>query len=265
MIDFMEAVKRPLRTDPITLLLGVLFTVPFSAPLFSILRPLMHGFGLEAARRTQHANAQMPTFDDFVDLFLSGLIVYVIAIIYFLPAILVLIAGAVSSFPMVLTVLQNLAVSPALAMRSFIALVINGAVFGAIALALGFLASIMAPVGVQLFAHDKKVGSAFNFDKIWAVVSTSQYWVTWLLMMGYGIVLVGVISVLSIPEFNALSVLFFGAAAYMWWMTWYIMLAETVKDTGVLDSRGHTHAVTHPAHATHVHSKAKGRFAYKRK
>lgn len=254
MIDFVEAVKRPLRTDPITIVLGVLFTV------FTPLRPLMHGLGIELSRRTQHGNETMPKFDDFVDLFLSGLIVYVIAIIYFIPMILALIAGAAVSLPSLFSILQNFSGAPGIAMKSFLVLIATSAVFGVIAFLAGFLAAVMLPVGIQLYAHDKKIGSAFDWPRIWKVVSHAQYWVTWILLMGFGIVLLGVIAILSIPEFNALSILFLGAAGYLWWMTAYIMFAETVKEAGVLEARGHIRA-----HVTHRGNGKHGKFAYKKK
>lgn len=243
MIDFVEAVKRPWKTDPITIVLGTLFAV------FAPLRPLLHGLGVESARRTQTGNETMPHFSDFVDMYLSGLLVIVVGILYFLPALLALFAGALVSLPLVWAIFQSMAQNPILSVQSFIGLLVNGAVFGAIALILIFLATLMAPIGIQFFAHDKKVGSAFQFSKIWKVVSMADYWVTWLLLMAYGIVLIGFVAILSIPSFNALSGLFLGVAAYMWWMTSYIMFGEVVKDSGMLNAHaGHTKNHTHASH-----------------
>ncbi len=241
MIDFVEAVKRPWKTDAVTIILGILFTV------FAPLRPLLHGLGVESSRRTQANNSTMPHFSDFIDMYLSGLIVLVVSIIYFIPALLVLVAGTVTSVPYLVSIFQNLAQNPVLAIQSFTALLVNGALFGAVALFLAFLGAVMVPVGVQLYAHDKKIGSAFQFSKVWVVVSTAHYWVSWLLMMAYGVVLVGLVAIFSIPEFNTLSALFFGAAGYTWWMTWYILFGETVKESGVLS--GHVHH-PHTVHGT---------------
>jgi hypothetical protein len=255
MIDFVEAVKRPWKTDPITIVLGTLFAI------FTPLRPLLHGLGVETARRAQSGNETMPHFSDFVDMYLSGLLVIVVGILYFVPALIVLFAGALVSLPLVWSIFQSMAQNPILSVQSFVGLLVNGAVFGALALILVFLATLMAPIGIQFFAHDKKIGSAFQFSKIWKVVSTADYWVTWLLLMAYGIVLIGFVAILSLPEFNALSALFLGVAGYMWWMTSYIMFGEVVKDSGVLSghssARGHTHASHHTA--------AKRSFAKKKK
>lgn len=250
MVDFVEAVKRPLRTDPVTIVLGVLFTILLPT------RPLMHGLGLELSRRTLNGNEQMPQFDDFVDLFLSGLMVFVIVILYFLPALLVLLLGAAVSLPLVGHILQSLTVNPIMAIQSLMLLIVGGAVFGGISLLLSLVASIMLPVGVQLFAHDKKIASAFAFRRIWSVVGTLQYWISWILLMGYGIALLGVVALLSIPEFNALSIVFLGLAMYLWWMTWYIVMSDTVKESGVL-GKGHTHASHHVNHSSSKKSGAK--------
>ncbi len=241
MVDFVEAVKRPLRTDPVTIVLGVLFTILLPT------RPLMHGRALELSLRTLNGNDQMPQVDDFVDLFLSGLMVFVIVILYFLPALLVLLLGAAVSLPLVGHILQSLTVNPIMAIQSLMLLIVGGAIFGGISLLLSLVAAIMLPVGVQLFAHDKKIASAFAFRRIWSVVGTLQYWISWILLMGYGIVLLGVVALLSIPEFNALSVVFLGLAMYLWWMTWYIVMSDTVKESGVL-GKGHTHASHHMSH-----------------
>lgn len=245
MIDFVEAVKRPWKTDPITIVLGTLFSV------FAPLRPLLHGLGVETARRSQSGNETMPHFSDFVDMYLSGLLVIVVGVLFFVPAILVLLLGAVITIPLVATIFTSMAQNPILSVQSFIGLLVNGAVFGAIALVLTFLATLMAPIGIQLFSHDKKVGSAFQLSKIWKVISLADYWVTWLLLMAYGVVLIGVVAILSIPSFNALSGLFMGAATYTWWMTSYIMFGEVVKDAGVL----HGHASHHHNHSSHAPAK----------
>ncbi len=247
MIDFVEAVKRPWKTEPITIVLGTLFAI------FTPLRPLLHGLGVETARRTQSRVDTMPHFTDFVDMYLSGLLVIVVGILYFLPALVVLFAGALISVPLIFNIFQSMAQNPILSVQSFIGLLVNGAVFGALALILVFLATLMAPIGIQLFAHDKKIGSAFQFSKIWKVISMADYWVTWLLLLAYGIVLIGFVAMLSIPSFNALSGLFLGAAGYMWWMTSYIMFGEVLKDSGMLN--GHADRMSH-THASH-HREAK--------
>ncbi|MBM3281900.1 MAG: DUF4013 domain-containing protein [Candidatus Diapherotrites archaeon] len=245
MIDFVEAVKRPWKTDPITIVLGTLFAV------FAPLRPLLHGLGVESARRTQSGNETMPHFSDFVDMYLSGLLVIVVGVLFFIPALVVLLLGAIITIPLVWSIFISLTQNPILSVQSFIGLLVNGAVFGALALILTFFAMLMAPIGIQLFAHDKRIGSAFQLSKIWKVISMSDYWITWLLLMAYGVVLIGVVAILSIPSFNALSELFMGAATYTWWMTSYIMFGEVVKDSGVL----HGHASHHVKSIKHASAK----------
>ncbi|MFH0970665.1 MAG: DUF4013 domain-containing protein [Candidatus Diapherotrites archaeon] len=228
MVDFVEAVKRPLRADPVTIVLGVLFAI------FPPTRPLLHGLGIELSRRTFHQNDRMPMFDDFVDSFLSGLIVFVIAILFFLPALLVLLFGAAASLPLIMEIIRNIPLNIGASVQGVMFLAIGGAIIGSIALFLFIIAAIMLPVGVQLYAHDKRVSSAFSFEKILRVVGTAKYWISWILMIGYGIVLVGIVTLLSLPEFNALSVVFLGIASYLWWMTLYIVMSETVRSSGVL-------------------------------
>ncbi|MEK6821165.1 MAG: DUF4013 domain-containing protein [archaeon] len=238
MVDFIEAVKRPLRADPVTIAMGVIFGI------FPFTRPLLHGLGIEAARRTFTGNTEMPGFDDFIDAFLSGLVVLVITILFFLPALGVLALGAAAAFPLVMDILRNIPINPSVSVQALMTLVVGGAIFGSVALLLSLLAAIMLPVAVQLYAHDKHVSSAFSFRKIFRVVATAPYWIATVLMMGYGIALLGLVSVISLPEFNALSVVFLGIAFYMWWMTWYIVMSQVVHESGVLGHTKHAHETT---------------------
>src|ERR1700752_3308881 len=100
MVHYIEAIQRPLKTDFTTIILGTIFmgmhflghllTVTFGsfAGIFSLLGLFVHGLGIEVARNTQKNSKVMPHFSDYVDAFFSGLMVYVIGIIYFLPALL---------------------------------------------------------------------------------------------------------------------------------------------------------------------------------
>jgi hypothetical protein len=229
MVDFAEAVKRPLRADPVTIALGVLFALIYP------LRPLLHGFGVETARRTQRGHEKMPQFDDFIDMYLSGLIVLVILILYFVPAALLLVAGALASIPLLMSTATGMVYANGFLIMQLLPAVAGGA-FGAVALFFGLLACITAPIGIQLYAHNKRIGSAFEFGKIFQVISRGEYWVTWLLLVAYGVVLIGAVGILTTP-INLLTILLGGVASYLWLMTAYTLFAENVQNSGVLSAK----------------------------
>ncbi|MDP2666810.1 MAG: DUF4013 domain-containing protein [Candidatus Diapherotrites archaeon] len=224
MIHFVEAVKRPLKTNPVTVMLGVLFST------FIPLQAFVHGLGIEAARRTLRSQDTMPHFDDFVDAFLTGLMVFVVTVLYFLPAMLLLVGGIAVSFPFLVSIVSQILLYPFASLQSLMTLLLGSPVVGGLVVLLGFLAAIMLPVGLQFFAHDKRVGSAFQFSKILPVIVSPHYWITWLLMAAYGLVLLGLVTILSAPGFSIISLILAGIAWYMWWMTWYTMMGESVRE-----------------------------------
>lgn len=231
MINFVEAVKRPLRTDPITVMLGVFFSV------FVPLQAFVHGLGIETARRALKGSDGMPHFDDFIDAFFTGIMVMVITVLYFLPATLILIGGLSISFGFLTQIVSQILTQPFVSVQSMMNLLIASAGTGALVVFLGFVATIMLPIGLQLFAHDKRVASAFQFNKILPVLLTPHYWITWLLLLAYGLVLLGLVTILSAPGFSIIGLILGGIAWYMWWMTWYTMMAESVVQAGVWHTR----------------------------
>jgi hypothetical protein len=120
MVAFLEAIKRPLKTDLTTVVLGTIF-MGFHAlggaivlifggilgGILSLLSVFVHGLGIEASRRTIRNDHSMPAFEDYVDLFFSGLMVWVIGVLYFLPAMIAIALGVANSLPIIFSVFNN--------------------------------------------------------------------------------------------------------------------------------------------------------------
>ncbi len=273
MVEFLEAIKRPLKTDLTTVVLGSAFmafhvlggalTVIFGTlvgGLLSLLSVLTHGLGIEASRRTIRNDHSMPRFDDYVDLFFSGLMVWVIFLLYFLPAMIVILFGVANSFPLVYGVFHNIIWQPLAAVQGFLLLILSGAVYGLIALVLGILALLMFPIAVQFYAKNKQLGDAFKFPEILNVVATKEYWMSWAVAAGYGVVLIGIATIISTLSLFTLLIPAFGFASYLWIVTWYTLFADVTHQ--VMGTHKHPTAKHHASKATHH---KKGRFAARRK
>ncbi len=232
MVDFVEAVKRPLKTDPVTVVLGIVFRA------IPVLDAFVYGLGVDAARRTQQGKDSMPAFHDFVDAFFSGLMTYVIVILYFIPALAVLGIGVVNSIPILASVFSNAisnpGMNPALVAKGIIELAINSVVFGALTVFLGLMAALMLPIAISFFSYRKKIGDAFLFGKILNVVATAEYWVSTILLLAYAVVLVGLSAILSTLSGGILFIPAQAAAGYLWLITAFTLYAETVRDSGEL-------------------------------
>lgn len=272
MVEFLEAIKRPLKTDLTTVVLGSAFmafhvlggaiTVIFGTVLggiLSLLSVLTHGLGIEASRRTIRNDHSMPAFDDYIDLFFTGLMVWVIGVLYFLPAMIAIAFGVANSFPLIFSVFHNAVWSPVEALQGLLLLILNGAVYGLIALVLGILATLMVPIAVQLYAKNKQLGDAFRFSDILNVVATKEYWMSWAVLAGYAVVLLGVSTILSTLSLFILAIPALGVSSYLWWITWYTLFADVTHE--VMGTHKHPTAKHHAAKTTHK----KGRFATRRK
>lgn len=271
MVEFVEAIKRPLKTDLITVVLGtvfmgmrvlgVLLTAWFGVIVGGILAALslfVHGLGVEASRRVMHKDHSMPHFDDYVDLFFTGLMVFVIGILYFLPAMIVMGMGITNSIPLILEILGKAIWQPDVAVEGLLLLVLRGAVYGLLTLILSLLALIMLPIAIQLYAKNKELGDAFNFAHILNVVATPHYWMSWAVLAGYGVLLVGIAIIISTLSALVLTIPAFGLAMYLWWMTFYTLFAETTMEA----TSGSSRRAVHKANGRS--SSKKGRFAHKR-
>ncbi len=271
MVEFVEAIKRPLKTDLITVVLGTVFMgmrvlgvllTGFGVIVGGILAALsllVHGLGVEASRRVMHKDHSMPHFDDYVDLFFTGLMVFVIGILYFLPAMIVMGMGIANSIPLILGMMGTALWDPTMAVQGLLLLVLRGAVYGLLTLILSLLALIMLPVAIQLYAKNKELGDAFNFGHILNVVATPSYWMSWAVLAGYGVLLVGIAIIISTLSALVLTIPAFGLAMYLWWMTFYTLFAETTMEASV----GNTRRAAHKASGRSSSSK-RGRFAHKR-
>jgi hypothetical protein len=195
-MDFSGAISRPF-SDLKKLSIGAaLYMVPVLAliPLLILIVPVAgmvagmfaYGYVLACGATAMKKVKKLPEWTNWADLFVKGLVAVIIAIIYFIPAIVIL--GLVVGT----TILASLTVDN-------LAAVIGSAGLGAIiALLAGMLTAYVLPVALLMYVSENKFGSAFRLGDVFKKAFTGTYFAAWLLSIVVGIVINIVSMTLSI-------------------------------------------------------------------
>ena len=199
--DFIRAIKRPF-TDFNKLGIGIIFLI---VPIFNIITGFfVKGYRLEIARTALNKKFEMPKWQNFWDLFLKGLLSWVIMIIYILPAvILILLAVGKVLYNILLqyglsqgfslnnkisdqliqnTLLQNSAMIPLFTAGVIIAL----------------FASYLMPIAIVRYSEKYKFKSAFDLGVIFKKAFTGSYFIGILAIIAYSIIISLISSALSL-------------------------------------------------------------------
>src|SRR3989344_5251075 len=89
--DFIRAIKRPF-TDFNKLAIGIIFLI---IPFVSIITGFfVKGYRMESARTALNKKFEMPKWESFGNLFVRGLLSWIIGIIYMIPAIVLILIAA---------------------------------------------------------------------------------------------------------------------------------------------------------------------------
>jgi hypothetical protein len=188
MVNYENAFKRPF-TDIKKLLIGIVLN------LIPIVNFMALGYQLKCAKTAMQKKFELPEWDDWVNLFVKGLIALVISIIYMIPAIIVMffVAASVISAIMVSatagegTIIDSLM----LALSSFSITVVFLLVL--ILLTLYFL-----PSAIMSYVRDDSFGSAFKFGEIFRNAFTVGYLTVWVIVAIYSFILTMILSIIPV-------------------------------------------------------------------
>lgn len=235
--DYLRAIKRPF-TDFNKLSIGIIFLIiPFINIITSF---LVKGYRLEAARTSFNKKFEMPKWENFGNLFVRGLLSFVIAIIYMLPAmILILIAVGKILYNIIMqygfsqgfslsnslsdqliqnNLLQNIAMIPVFIVGVLLAL----------------LAAYLGPIAVMKYAEKYKFNSAFKLGEVFKKAFKGPYFIAILAIILYSIIISLISSALSLG-FAAINVQFLtialnlivsGLASFIVIVTSYTIIGE---------------------------------------
>ena len=209
-IRYIEAIKRPF-TDMRKLLIGLVLSVIPIANFITI------GYWLENAKTATTKAMKLPEWKNFGKLFVEGLVIIVLGIIYSIPAFLVFYA-LLGETVMQYFVDVNAA---SLLMQETIANLSTAGMAGLVVTGLLILlASLLSPAAAMNYATAKKnrFKAAFDFKKIFKGVFTNEYLLAWVGATLYTIVISGILGL--VPYVGG------AIATYLTGLTYYTLLGE---------------------------------------
>ncbi len=205
MADYGEILKRPF-TDIKKLLIGILLS------LIPIVNFFAGGFQAKAAKLVLQGKKQLPEWTDWGDLFVTGLLITIIGIIWLIPAgILFMIFGGMAFFG---------AFAPGMAPAGAFATAGLGIIIAALVL---IVSVYIMGAAVMNYIAKGNFGAAFAFGEIFKKAFTGAYLVAWLVGIILTIVLTAILQV--IPWIGtAIS----GFISGMWY---FMLIASAFKES----------------------------------
>ena len=216
MVDYGGALKKPFQ-DITKLIIGIVLSI---IPILSFFAT---GYLVETAKKTLAKDNNLPEWTNWGGLFVSGLSVFVISIIYFIPAIIVAFIGLAPVIGAVMGTITAAMASGDVAAISSTA-IMNAAlpaimssmasamVFFLIAAILAFVAGFLLPMA-QVFYAKEGFGGAFKVGSILKACLTGNYIVSWIIIIVIGMILSGILAILPIVG-SAIATFYIGIASY---------------------------------------------------
>ncbi len=204
MVDYIKAFKRPF-TNAWNLLIGCVFEI---VPLVNF---IVLGYQLECSKGTE----ALPEWKDLKELFIKGVLAFVILVLYMLPALLIFFTLSAG-----LIVLFGLPALAALKHGDLSVLTGSLALFILAEIVLAFIlflpSSFLTPVALIAYERTRRFGEAFNFKAIFKKAFTKEYFTAWLVVCLYSIplTLVGLVLSFFIPFVSVLPAYAVGVTAY---------------------------------------------------
>jgi hypothetical protein len=146
---------------------------------------LTQGYLVRVLDSTLDGGAEPPAWAEWTDIFVDGLKLLVVVIVYFLPLVVLSVVFAVLFAGLSAT--AGGGGDPGGALAGVGAAV--GLLFGLLVVVLSIAALYLAPIGLCGMAHDGDFGGAFDLSRLRAVGTSREYAVAWL--VGGAILVVG--------------------------------------------------------------------------
>jgi len=210
MVNYQEAFEKPF-SDIKKLLIGILLSI---VPIISF---FAKGFILESsgAGKTKPGK-KMPEWRSFGKLFLKGLAMFAITIIYFIPAVVVFIFGAGTAILNVLSAIPIEEITEAgteKAMNDVILPAIQAALPSlttiipmiVLSLVLALLSSYIIPMAAISYLKDNNFASSLKLKRIFKKSFTGKYFVVWIVMVLVSMILTSLLNIIPIVGLPAAS------------------------------------------------------------
>lgn len=236
-MDILRAIKRPF-TDFNKLGIGIIFLI---IPFINIITGfLVKGYKLESARTAVNKKFAMPKWENWGNLFVRGLLSWVIGLIFMIPAIiLILIAIGKVLYNIILQYgfNQGLSVNNQISDQLIQnALLQNTSMFPIfiIGVLLALLAAYITPIAIMKYIGKYNFKDAFDLKPIFKKAFKGKYFVAILAVLLYSVI-IGLISsalnlgfiAINIPFITIiLSLILNGVAGFMVMVTSYTIFGE---------------------------------------
>lgn len=156
-----DSIKYPTSDWKKVLILGLLFLISFLIiPIF-----LVMGYGFRALKASIAGADDLPEFDEWGEMFIDGLKVFVVQFVYFLIPALIIIIGSWASIFALASASTGTFTDP----TAFIGIISGTVIIGGIvAIILGLIATIAL---ANMAYNDSELGAAFRFSEIMEIIS----------------------------------------------------------------------------------------------
>ncbi len=162
MVDYKEAIKKPF-TDIKKLVIGIALSILPIINFFAV------GYSLEVARSTLNKKKTLPDWEKWRDLFVNGLLVVIISIVYFLPTLIAFMLSLAYG------------ISAGLASEDILGGLFAAGPFMIIAGLLFLLAAYLLPVSIINFVKQNSFKEAFAINLIFKKAFTVKYLGAWII------------------------------------------------------------------------------------
>jgi hypothetical protein len=182
-----DSIKYPTSDWKKILILGFMFLISFLiVPIF-----LVMGYGFRALKASIAGSDELPEYDEWGEMFVDGLKVFVVEFVYFLIPALIIIIGSWAAFAAMFAGASTGTVTDPTA---FIG-IISGTVLigGIIAIILGLVATIAL---ANMAYNDSELGAAFRFGEIMNIISQIGWvdYIIWYVVIIIISMIIGIIS-----------------------------------------------------------------------
>ena len=186
-MDFQGAIKRPF-SDIKKFIIGALLNI------IPIINFLSLGYVLEAADLSLRKDKSLPEWEEWGDLFIKGLKGFLIAIIWFIPAIVVF-------FALAGTAIFDIIRTNSLDMSSVAAFTTALSLGGVLALVTWYL----LPSAILSFVDKENFKAAFDLRTITKKAFKHDYFVAWIIGIGISIVVTAIFGFIALNIISPLT------------------------------------------------------------
>ena len=185
MVNYGEAFRMPF-TDLKKLLIGIVLQ------LIPIVNFISFGYQLECAKSAMEKKFELPEWKKWLNLFVKGIIGFVISIIYMIPAIIILLLVAASLF----SVLTSGLVGGMGRMSAVSGMFSTLGITAIIVFILLLISIYIIPSALMAYVKNGNFTSAFKFGEVFKKALNLNYFLIWIVAMLYYLILSGVLSII---------------------------------------------------------------------